>query len=251
MIRREMKVITPEKSDVALGFAFVVSNEATHQRHSKRSYRCSTRKLRRTPGNQGGFRITNAPENSVQCETREEWRVWLAKNHERDEGVWLVTFKKASHRPSVEYDASVEEALCFGWVDSRTRALDEDRSMLWFAPRRKGSRWSRSNKDRVARLTKARLMMPPGIAKVEAAKRDGTWNALDAIERLEIPPDLADSFADYQGSSRNFEAFPRWVKRATLEWISTAKRPATRKRRVIETARLAQNNERPKQFRSN
>lgn len=123
--------------------------------------------------------------------------------------------------------------------------------MLWFAPRRKGSNWSKSNKDRVENLTKTGLMMAPGTAKVEAAKLDGTWTALDAIERLEIPPDLADAFADYPGSSRNFEAFPRWVKRGTLEWISTAKRPATRKRRIEETALLAQQNERPKQFRSN
>ncbi len=197
-----------------------------------------------------GVRITNAPENSIQCETRAEWRAWLVENHERDQGVWLVTFKKASNRPSVGYDASVEEAVCFGWVDSRTRGLDEERSMLWFAPRRKGSNWSKSNKDRVVKLTKAGVMMPPGIAKVEAAKLDGTWTALDAIERLEIPPDLADAFADYRGSVQNFDAFPRWVKRATLEWISTAKRPATRKRRIEETAQLAQNNERPKPFRA-
>ena len=193
----------------------------------------------------------NVPTNSVQCETRAQWRSWLATNHDRDEGVWLVTFKKASNRPSVGYDASVEEALCYGWIDSRSNSLDNERSMLWFAPRRKGSNWSKSNKDRVAKLTKAGLMMPPGIVKVEAAKRDGTWTALDAIERLEIPPDLADAFGDYPGSSRNFDAFPRRVKRATLEWIFTAKRPATRKRRIVETAHLAPENELPKQFRSN
>ena len=192
-----------------------------------------------------------APENSVQCETRAEWRAWLEANHERDEGVWLVTFKKASNRPSMGYDASVEEALCYGWIDNRSNSLDDERSMLWFAPRRKGSNWSKSNKDRVAKLTKVGLMMPPGIAKVEAAKRDGTWTALDAIERLEIPPDLAEAFADHPGSAPNFDAFPRWVKRGTLEWISTAKRPATRSRRIEETALLAQQNERPKQFRSN
>ena len=191
----------------------------------------------------------NAPENSVECQTRSEWRAWLAENHQREQGVWLITFKKASNHPSVGYDTAVEEALCYGWVDSRTHGLDDDRSMLWFAPRRKGSNWSKSNKTRVAKLTKAGLMMPPGIAKVEAAKRDGTWTALDAVERLEIPPDLADAFAGHPGSAGNFNAFPRWVKRATLEWISTAKRPATRKRRIDETARLAQQNERPKQFR--
>ena len=191
------------------------------------------------------------PENSIQCETREEWRAWLSENHARNQGVWFITFKKANTRPSIGYDASVEEALCFGWVDNRTKALDDERSMLWFAPRREGSNWSKSNKERVAKLAIAGLMMPPGIAKVEAAKLDGTWTALDAIERLEIPPDLAEIFDNYRSSYQNFEAFPRWVKRATLEWISTAKHPATRKRRIEETAQLAQDNERPKQFRSN
>ena len=95
-----------------------------------------------------------APENSVQCETRDEWRAWLTENHARDEGVWLVTFKKANSRPSVGYDATVEEALCYGWIDSRTNSLDVELFMLCFAPRRKGSNWSKSNKDRVARLKK-------------------------------------------------------------------------------------------------
>ncbi len=163
--------------------------------------------------------------------------------------MWLVTFKKASRQPSVGYDASVEEALCFGWVDSRTRGLDEDRSMLWFAPRRKGSGWSRSNKERIAKLIDAGMMHEAGLAKVQTAKSDGTWNALDAVENLEVPRDLAEAFATHQGSERNFEAFPRWVKRAILEWISTAKRAPTRKRRIEETARLAKDNQRPKQWR--
>ncbi len=195
--------------------------------------------------------MTNNPENSVQCETRSEWRKWLADNHARDKGIWLITFKKSSSRPSIGYDASVEEAICFGWVDSRTRRLDDERSMLWFAPRRKGSNWSKSNKDRVAKLSKAGLMMPPGIAKVEAAKLDGTWTALDAIERLEIPSDLKIAFDEHPGAFQNFDAPPRWVKRATLEWTSTAKRPETRSRRIEETATLAQKNERLKQFRAN
>ena len=113
-----------------------------------------------------------APENSVQCETRAEWRAWLAENHERDKGVWLVTFKKASSRQSVGYDASVEEAVCYGWIDNRSNSLDDERSMLWFAPRRKGSNWSKSNKDRVAKADESRIDDAAGIAKVEAAKRD-------------------------------------------------------------------------------
>ena len=189
------------------------------------------------------------PKNSVQCETRDEWRGWLAENNGRDDGVWLVTFKKASGRPSMGYDASVEEALCFGWVDSRTRGLDEERSMLWFAPRRKGSGWSRSNKERVERLIGSGLMTDAGLAKIQAAKRDGSWTALDAVERLEVPPDLKAAFAALPGAAENFDALPRWVKRAILEWISTAKRQSTRDRRVEETARLAQVNQRPKQWR--
>ncbi len=160
-----------------------------------------------------------------------------------------MTFKKTSLRPSLGYDASVEEALCFGWVDSRTRGLDEERSMLWFAPRRKGSNWSRSNKERVAKLIEVGVMTDAGLAKIEAAKRDGSWTALDAVERLEVPPDLKVAFAALPGAAENFDAFPRWVKRAILEWISTAKRQSTRDRRVEETARLAQVNQRPKQWR--
>ena len=192
---------------------------------------------------------TETPKNSIQCETRGQWRTWLSQHHGRNEGVWLITFKKDSSRPSVGYDASVEEALCFGWVDSRKRALDEDRSMLWFAPRRKGSGWSRSNKERIAKLIDADMMHEAGLAKVQAAKLDGSWNALDAVENLEVPTDLAGAFAVRPGSSENFEAFPRWVKRAILEWISTAKRTATRQRRIEETAKLAMENQRPKQWR--
>ena len=122
--------------------------------------------------------------NSVQCETRAEWRMWLAEHYRRDQGVWLVTFKKASKRPYLGYEDSVEEAVCFGWIDSRNRALDEDRTMLWFAPRRKGSGWSRSNKTRVAKLIESGLMTEAGMEKIEAAKLDGSWNALDAVENL-------------------------------------------------------------------
>ena len=139
--------------------------------------------------------------------------------------------------------------LLSAFVDSRNKSVDDERTMHWFAPRRNGSNWSKSNKDRVVKLTKSGLMMPPGLARVEAAKRDGTWTALDAVENLEIPPDLELKFAENPGSARNFEAFPRWVKRSSLEWILTANRETTRARRIDETARLAQENQRPKQFR--
>ena len=129
------------------------------------------------------------PPNSVHPKSRAEWRKWLEKNHTRNEGVWLISFKKATGKPRVDYDESVEEALCFGWIDSKGNKLDEERSMLWFAPRRAGTGWSKFNKERVARLIKAKRLAPAGLAKINAAKKDGSWNALDAVEALEIPSD--------------------------------------------------------------
>jgi uncharacterized protein YdeI (YjbR/CyaY-like superfamily) len=191
----------------------------------------------------------DAPANSVHPLTRAEWRAWLAEHHTRDEGAWLISYKKATGKPRVEYDEAVEEAVCFGWVDSKPGKLDDERSMLWFAPRKPGSGWSRSNKERVVRMLAAGQMAPAGLAKVEAAKQDGTWSLLDAVEALEIPDDLAAEFARYNAARENFEAFPRSVKRGILEWIVTAKRPATRAKRIEETARLAEENIRANQWR--
>lgn len=124
----------------------------------------------------------------VQVESRADWRAWLAENYERRDGIWLVTYKKHVPDQYVSYDEVVEEALCFGWIDSLSRKLDEDRSMLWLAPRKAGSGWSKLNKERVERMIAAGLMTPAGMRKIEAARQDGSWNALDAIEALEIPP---------------------------------------------------------------
>jgi uncharacterized protein YdeI (YjbR/CyaY-like superfamily) len=156
--------------------------------------------------------------------------------------VWLISYKKFTGKPHVEYDEAVEEALCFGWVDSKPNKLDDERSMLWFAPRKRGSGWSKPNKERVERMIAAGLMTPAGMEKVAAAQRDGSWNALDAVEALEIPPDLETALAAYSSARQNFAAFPRSAKRGILEWIANAKRPETRAKRIEETARLAKNN---------
>ena len=189
------------------------------------------------------------PKNAFHPKTRAEWRSWLAENHAREEGVWFVSYKKATGKPRVEYEESVEEALCFGWIDSKANTLDGERSMLWFSPRKPRTGWSRPNKERIERLLAAGLMQPAGLAKIEQAKADGSWNALDAVEALEVPPDLQAALASYPAAAANFEAFPRSAKRAILEWISTAKRPETRAARVSETARLANENVRANQGR--
>ncbi|MEM7334457.1 MAG: YdeI/OmpD-associated family protein [Chloroflexota bacterium] len=185
----------------------------------------------------------------IQIESRQEWRDWLAQNHAQTEGVWLVRFKKHRADKYVSYDEAVEEALCVGWIDSLPRKLDEDRTMLWMAPRKPKSNWSKLNKERVEKMLSQGLMTPAGLEKIEDAKRDGSWQALDKIENLEIPSDLQTALAGYANSSANFEAFSRSVKRGILEWISNAKRPATRSKRIEETARLAQDNIRANQWR--
>lgn len=189
------------------------------------------------------------PENSVYPLTREEWRAWLEQNHTRKQGIWLIYGKKGGGGSSVDYEAAVEEALCFGWIDSKGNKLDEQRTMLWFAPRNLGTGWARTNKERVERLIAAGKMAPAGLAKVEAAKMDGSWNALDSVEALEIPPDLAEALAALPPAADNFAAFPRSVRRSILEWIANAKKAETRARRIEETARLAAENKRANQWR--
>jgi uncharacterized protein YdeI (YjbR/CyaY-like superfamily) len=188
-------------------------------------------------------------EDSVQPKTRAAWRAWLAKHHERAEGVWLITYKKAASKSRLEYDEAVEEALCYGWVDSKPGKVDDERTKLWFAPRKAGSGWSRPNKERIERLMASGLMHSAGLAKIEAAKKDGSWASLDAVENLVIDPDLAVALAAYPKAAQNFDAFPRSAKRGILEWIALAKRAETRAARIAETARLAQDNVRANQWK--
>lgn len=174
---------------------------------------------------------------------------WLAANSASATGVWLVTWRTATGKPAPTYDEAVSEALRFGWVDSTARKLDEERTMLRFSPRRPGSGWSRPNKERIARLEEQGRMEAPGRAIIDAAKADGSWTLLDAVEDLEIPDDLAEAFEVNPGSRGQWEDFPRSAKRAILAWIVQARRPATRARRVAETAEKAARGERANQWK--
>jgi uncharacterized protein YdeI (YjbR/CyaY-like superfamily) len=196
-----------------------------------------------------GRAMPEPPENSVHPLSRAEWRAWLEEHHGRAAGVWLVSYKQAAGGPRMSYEEMVEEALCFGWVDSKGGKLDAARTMLYFAPRKAGSGWSRPNKARVERLLAAGLMAPAGLAKVEAAQRDGSWSVLDDVENLVIPDDLAAALDGYPAARANFEAFPRSARRGILEWIVQAKTATTRARRIAETAALAEENRRANQWR--
>lgn len=183
----------------------------------------------------------------VHAETVDAWAEWLEAHHGRDGGVWLVSWKKHTSRPAISYEEAVIEALRFGWIDSKGRRLDEDRTMLWFSPRRAGSAWSRPNKERIARLEQQGRMAAAGRAMVDRARADGSWSALDDVENLVVPDDLADAFASHPGSRAHWDEFPRSARRAILEWIMQAKRADTRARRVDQTARLAARGQRANQ----
>jgi uncharacterized protein YdeI (YjbR/CyaY-like superfamily) len=185
----------------------------------------------------------------VEPGSRAEWRAWLIANHARAAGVWLVTYRASSGRQRLDYAASVEEALCVGWVDSKGGRLDDQRTLLWFAPRSPRSAWSRSNKERVDRLMAAGLMLPAGMAAIKEAKRRGTWTLLDDVEDLVVPPDLSAAFEAQPPARANWDAFSRSSRRAILEWIVQARRPETRAARIQETATLAARNEKANEWR--
>ncbi len=171
--------------------------------------------------------------------SRKALRQWLAANHAKADTFWLVSFKKHVADRYVPYGDIVEELLCYGWIDTRTRRLDVDRTMLLVAPRKPGSTWSASNKKRVARLEQDRLMTPAGREKIDAAKEDGSWHFLDDIENLVIPDDLSSALKRNRTAQREFAAFSKSAKKVILLWIKTAKRDETRAKRVNETVRLA------------
>ena len=186
---------------------------------------------------------------SVTVTTRAAWRAWLARNHAAVPGIWLVTYKVGASKPRVAYDDIVEEALCFGWVDSVPRKLDAERSKLLCTPRKKASGWSAINKKRVAALIQSGQMTSAGMAKIEAAQEDGSWFALDEAERGTVPADLEKALAASKSAQKFWAGFPPGVRKQILQWIGTAKTNETRGRRVAETVALAARNERANQWR--
>ena len=181
----------------------------------------------------GGRPVVDVPDRAA-------WRAWLEEHHPEPDGVWVLMRKQATGDAGrLRYEEAVEEALCFGWVDSRAGKLDAARYLQFFSPRRAGSGWSRPNKERVARLRAAGLMAPAGEAAVAAAQADGSWTALDDVEDLVEPGELTAALDAAPRARAEWDAFPRSAKRGILEWIASAKRPETRARRVAETAELA------------
>jgi uncharacterized protein YdeI (YjbR/CyaY-like superfamily) len=181
---------------------------------------------------------------SFQARDRRQWRRWLQRNHRTSRGVWLVYYKVKSGKPSVRYNEAVKEALCFGWIDSKVNSLDEERYKQIFTPRKPKSAWSKLNKQYIEELSTQGLMAEAGLAKIEVAKRDGSWNKLDMVEELRIPQDLSEAFAVNKVAEDYFKAFSKSSKKGILFWIESAKRSETRSKRISETIRLAAQNKR-------
>src|SRR5690348_9043871 len=158
----------------------------------------------------------------VHFTERAGWRAWLAANHAEATEVWLLSWKKATGRPSISYADAVEEARCFGWVDGRPDPVDADRSKRRFGRRLAGSAWSATKRQQAERMIEAGLMTPAGQAAIDQAKADGSRNALDEVEATTLPDDLAAAFAVHPGSQAAFEAYPNYLRRDILEWIAAA-----------------------------
>ena len=181
----------------------------------------------------------------VELPNRAAWRAWLNEHHTQTESIWAVTFKKG-HPNYMTYEDFVQELLCFGWIDGQAQKLDEQRTMRLCAPRKRGSGWSAINKGHILRLLEAGLIAPPGLARIEEAKRSGDWEKLDAADSLVVPDDLQAALDARPGAEALWEKLPPSLRRATLEWITLAKRPETRAKRAEETARLTAAGERPR-----
>ena len=175
----------------------------------------------------------------VEPVDRSAWRLWLVGNHATSPGIWLAVGKKGNSRTALTYEDAVEEALCFGWIDSTVNRLDADRFKQLVTPRKPGGTWSRSNKERVKRLIAEGLMTPAGLAAIEAAKANGSWTLLDDVEDLIVPPDLAAALEKVPAAAAYVAGLSDSLKKMLLYRIASAKRPETRAKRIAETVRAA------------
>lgn len=188
-------------------------------------------------------RVEHYPQN------RKQWRSWLQKNHNSAPHVWVLLYKKATGKPSVTYAEIVEEALCFGWIDSKPNKRDEESYFLFIAPRKPKSVWSALNKKRIEILLKENKMKAAGLKKIEAAKKDGSWDALNKVDAMEMPPALQKAFAKNKAALKNFELFPPSAKKHIYQWMAGAKTAATQLKRITETVTLAEKNIRANQWK--
>ncbi|MTI30816.1 hypothetical protein E1171_08335 [Cytophagales bacterium RKSG123] len=181
--------------------------------------------------------------------SRTDWRKWLEKNHQSKQSVWLVYFKSSTKVASVSWSEAVDEALCFGWIDSTKKTIDQERYMQYFSRRKPNSTWSKINKEKITKLIQKNLMTKAGFDSIKTAKQNGTWLIMDDVEKLILPKDLRIALYKNESSMEFFQSQSKSIKKAMLHWVIIAKRTETRKKRIAEIARLAAKGIRPNQFR--
>jgi len=177
-----------------------------------------------------------------------DWREWLAQNHDSKQSVWLVCYKKQANIPTISWSDAVDEALCFGWIDSTRKSIDDQRFIQFFCRRKPNSAWSKINKAKVERLIAEGLMMQAGHESILKAKENGSWALLDEVEELLVPEDLHKKLSENEIAAAYFEGLSKSVKKIILYWIASAKRTETRQNRINEVATLAAQKQKPKQF---
>jgi uncharacterized protein YdeI (YjbR/CyaY-like superfamily) len=173
----------------------------------------------------------------VRPKSRAAWREWLEEHHASSQGIWLVFSKKHTGLPTLSYEDAVEEAICFGWIDSLMKSIDDRFHMQMFTPRKPKSAWSVTNKARLAKMMKAGTMRPAGLAAVAEAKKSGSWSAYAEVDKLTIPPELKRAFDANPDAKKNWPTYTSSAQRSFLHMVTNAKRPETRDkyvRRVID-----------------
>ncbi len=181
--------------------------------------------------------------------SRADWRKWLEHNHCLKQSVWLIFFKTSTKVASLSWSEAVDEALCFGWIDSTRKTIDEERYMQYFSKRKPNSIWSKVNKEKVAQLIQKKRMRKAGFDSIEVARQNGSWSILDEVEALVVPTDLKNELAKYKASRAFFNSLSKSTKKILLHWVISAKRPETRQKRILEIAQNASKKQKPKQFR--
>ncbi|MCF0054269.1 YdeI family protein [Dyadobacter sp. CY356] len=176
---------------------------------------------------------------------RQQWRAWLEENHNNEKSVWLIFYKNKSNTPTITWSDAVDEALCFGWIDSIAKPLDEEKFMRFFSRRKVNSVWSGVNKEKVRRLIEDGVMTQKGLKSIETAKRNGSWISLDDVEALIVPADLEEEFQKRPNANSNFSGLSKSVKKSILQWLNQAKRSDTRQKRIVEIVELAELNLKP------
>ena len=178
---------------------------------------------------------------TLYFKNRNEWRKWLKKNHNIKKKIWLIYYKKHTKKPCILYDDAVEEAICFGWIDSIIKSIDNEKYMQKFTPRNKNSKWSDLNKDRVKKMIRENKMTKAGFIKLEGINLDSREKKI--VKKLVIPNDLKKELKNKINAWLNFSNLAQSYKRQYIDWLNSAKKDETRQKRIKEITEKLEKNE--------